>query len=114
SNEDYDNLSEMYNQTISQLRFYLGHVAKYVGGIMETPKMVEEQGPVYEIVPEAKQKEAVEFLNKQLFTTPTWLINSDIFNRTGMNGLTVIGGLQDNVLNNLLSSRVLTNLVNAD
>jgi hypothetical protein len=46
---------------------------------METPKMVDEQGPVYEIVPEAKQREAVDFLNKQLFATPAWLINQDIF-----------------------------------
>jgi hypothetical protein len=114
ANEDYSNLNEMYNQAISQFRFYLGHVAKFVGGIMETPRMVEEQGPVYEIVAEAKQKEAVEFLNKQIFTTPTWLLNEDIFSRTGMAGLTVVGGLQDNVLNSLLSNRVLNNLVNAD
>ena len=72
-NEDYTNLSEMYNQVTVQFNIYMGHVAKYVGGIMETPKMVEEQGPVYEVVPKAKQKEAVEFLNKQLFTTPSWL-----------------------------------------
>ena len=69
----------MYNQVTGQFTMYMGHVAKYVGGIMETPKMVEEKGPVYEIVPEAKQKEAVDFLNKQLFTTPSWLINQDIF-----------------------------------
>ena len=81
----------MYNQAIRPVESYMGHVAKYVGGIMETPKMVEEQGPVYEIVPEAKQKEAIDFLNKQLFTTPTWLINQDIFSRTGTSGLTVIG-----------------------
>lgn len=114
SNEDYTNLAEMYNQTVSQFRFYLGHVAKYVGGIMETPKTVEESGPVYEIVAEAKQREAVDFLNKQIFTTPTWLINQDIFSRTGTNGLTVIGGLQDNMLNSLLSNRVMGNLIMSD
>ena len=113
-NEDYRNLSEMYNQAVSQFRFYLGHVAKYIGGIMETPKMVEEQGPVYEIVAEAKQKEAVDFLNKQLFATPSWLINQDIFSRTGLNGLNVIGGLQDNVLGGILSTRTLNKLVDAE
>src|SRR5438552_2172260 len=41
NNEDYSNLTDMYNQAISQFRFYLGHVTKYVGGIMETPKMVD-------------------------------------------------------------------------
>ncbi len=114
SNEGYGNLTEMYNQAISQLRFYLAHVAKYAGGIMETLKMVEEQGPVYEIVPEAKQKEAIDFLNKQIFATPAWLINQDIYSRTGINGLTTIGGLQDNVLGSLFSNRVFNNLINAE
>lgn len=114
NNEDYGNLTDMYNQAISQLRFYLGHVTKYVGGIMETPKMVEEQGSVYEYVSAAKQKEAVDWLNKQIFTTPTWLINQDIFSRTGINGLSTIGSLQENVLSGLFNTRVFTNLLNGE
>ncbi|MGB3153797.1 MAG: zinc-dependent metalloprotease [Chitinophagaceae bacterium] len=113
-NEDYSNLTEMYNQAISQMRLYLGHVARYIGGIMETPKMVEESGPVYEIVAESKQKEATDFLNRQLFTTPAWLISPDIFSRTGQNGLSIIGGLQDNILSGLLSTRTLNKLSDAE
>ncbi len=113
-NEDYTDLSNMYGQVSGQFSRYMGHVTKYVGGIMETPKMVEEQGAVYEIVPEAKQKEAVDFLNKQLFATPTWLINQDIYSRTGLSGLTVIGNIQDNMLNRMLSSRNLNKLVDAE
>ncbi len=101
-NEDYTNLSNMYGQVTGQFSRYMGHVAKYVGGIMETPKMVEEQGAVYEIVSKAKQKEAVDFLNKQLFATPTWLINQDIYSRTGLSGLHVIGNIQDNMLESLI------------
>jgi hypothetical protein len=114
ANEDYSNLGEMYDQVRGQFGRYMGHVAKYVGGIMETPKTVEEQGAVYEIVSEAKQREAVDFLNKNLFTTPTWLVNQDIFSRTGVSGLITIGGLQDNTLNRLLSSRTLGKLVDAE
>lgn len=113
-NEDYRNLSHMYTEVTDQFTMYMGHAAKYIGGITETPKTVEEQGPVYEIVSEAKQKEAVEFLNKQLFTTPTWLIDREIFSRTGQSGLTVIGGLQDNILNRLLSVRALNKLLDAE
>jgi len=114
-NEDYDNLRGMYNSLAGQFNRYMNHVAKYVGGIMETPKMVEEAGPVYEIVPEAKQKEAVDFLNKQLFTTPTWLLNQEIFSRVqGLDGLTVLGNMQDNMLNRLLGVRNLNKLVTAD
>jgi hypothetical protein len=112
ANTDYTNLSKLYTQTTNQFQRYLNHVAKYVGGIMETPKTVEQEGPVYEFVPEAKQREAVEFINKQLFNTPTWLINQAIYDRAGgLNGLSVIGGIQDNMLNRLLGSRTLTKLL---
>ncbi|HEX6191846.1 MAG TPA: zinc-dependent metalloprotease, partial [Chitinophagaceae bacterium] len=113
-NETYDGLREMYSEAVSQMNWYTAHVTKYVGGIMETPKTIEEQGPVYEIVPEAKQKEAVEFLNKQLFTTPTWIINQDIFSRTGGNALNTVGGMQDRVLNQLLSTRTFGKLIDAE
>ena len=113
-NEDYRNLSLLYNQVTGQFSRYINHVAKYVGGIMETPKMVEEQGGIYEIVPESKQREAVDFINKQLFATPTWLIKNDIYERTGLSGLTMIGTIQDNVLNRLLSTRNLNKLLDAE
>lgn len=112
--EDYSGLKEMYNELTSQFNRYNGHVAKYVGGIMETPKRTEEQGPVYEIVAAARQKEAVDFLNRQLFTTPSWLLNQDVFSKTGLNGITIIGGLQDNILRNLLSVRTLNKLLDAE
>lgn len=113
-NKDYTNLEDMYNEVTSQLSLYLSHATRYVGGVMETPKKVEQEGPVYEIVAKAKQREAVDFLNKQLFATPTWLLNEDIFSRTGVKGLNVIGRLQDNVLNNLFSARTLTKLIDAE
>jgi len=113
-NKDYTNLRDMYNQLTGQFTMYMGHVAKYVGGIMETPKMVEEQGPVYENVPKAKQREAVEFLNRQLFATPTWLLDNDIFDKTGINAISTISGLQDNVLNRLLATRNLSKLIDAE
>ncbi len=113
-NDDYSDLVTMYGQLTGQFSRYMGHVTKYVGGVMETPKMVEEAGPVYEIVPEAKQREAVDFLNKQLFTTPSWLVNQDIYSRTGQSGLTVVGNIQDNMLNRMLSSRNLNKLVDAE
>ncbi|MBP8243492.1 MAG: zinc-dependent metalloprotease, partial [Chitinophagaceae bacterium] len=114
SNEDFTGLKDMYSAVAGQFRLYNGHVAKFVGGIMETPKTQEQTGPVYEIVPEQKQKEAVDFLNKNLFTTPSWLINQDIFDKTGETGTRVIGNLQDNALSRLLSSRTLGKLLDAE
>ena len=113
-NEGYTSLDEMYNTLTVQFNFYMGHVARYVGGIMETPKTVEEKGPVYEIVSKDKQQEAVEFLNKQLFATPSWLINQDIFSRTGLSGPTVIGGLQDNILDKVAERPFPSKLLDAE
>lgn len=112
---DYGSVSKMYNQLTGQFSRYMGHVAKYVGGIMETPKTTEQEGPVYEIVPEAKQKEAVEFLVKYLFNTPTWLVNNDIYTRTsGLSGLSVIGNIQDNMLGRLMSVRTMGKMLDAE
>jgi len=114
ANKDYAGLQQMYEQVQGQYARYMMHIARQVGGQMLTPKMVEEAGPVYEMVAEAKQKEAVDFLNKNLFTTPSWLINTDIFNRTGLSGTTIIGQVQDAVIGRLVSSRVFSKLSDAE
>jgi hypothetical protein len=114
NNEGYGSLSEMYDQLRGQFSRYMGHVSRHVGGINLTPKTVEEAGPIYEYTSKIKQREAVDFINKQLFTTPTWLLNQDIFSKTGTNGLTAIGSLQDNVLNRLFGAATLSKLIEAD
>ena len=114
ANEDYTNLNDIYNQVTTQFNRYVGHVSRNVGGIYKTPKVIEDPGPVYEFAPKSKQVEAVAFLNKQLFSTPTWLINNDIFSRTGGNPLTIIGNIQDNALGNLFSANTLNKLINAE
>lgn len=113
-NKDYTNLADMYRQVTGQFRMYMSHVTRYVAGIMETPKTVEQSGPVYEMVNKAKQREAVEFLNKQLFATPGWLIDQNIFGKTGITATATVSSLQDPVLNNLLSNRTLGKLIEGE
>jgi len=113
-NEGYSNLDNMYSQLTTQFGRYMGHVAKNIGGIYETPKTVEQKGTVYERTPAAIQKEAVEFLDKNLFTTPTWLLNKEILDNTGLSPLDVINRVQTPVLTRLLSTRNLNKLVDAE
>ncbi len=102
--DQYDNLEEMYGQLVGQYSRYMGHVIKNVGGIYETFKSIEQPGDVYEPTPKATQKEAVDFLSKQLFTTPTWLLNKEILNKFSSPAATeAVGNVQANVLNSLLS-----------
>lgn len=109
-NTGYEGLSEMYNQVVGQFGRYMGHVAKNIGGIYETPKMNDQPGAVYEYTPRSIQKEAMNFLQQQLFTTPTWLLNADIFSRTGENPLLVISSRQEPIINRLVSTNTLNKL----
>jgi hypothetical protein len=60
----------------------MGHVTKYVGGIYETPKTYDEAGVVYEPTPKNLQRDAVTFLNKQLFETPSWILDPAVLSYT--------------------------------
>ncbi|MFL5772689.1 MAG: zinc-dependent metalloprotease, partial [Flavisolibacter sp.] len=104
SNKDYSSLTEMYGQLVSQFQRYMGHVAKTIGGIYTTPKMSEEPGVVVEFVNKSKQKEAMTFLQEQLFKTPKWIVDNDISDYTGNNKLTTIGNIQSSILNRLIST----------
>ncbi len=101
----YENLEEMYGQVVTQFGRYMGHVTKNVGGVQETFKSVEQSGDVYEATPRATQREAVEFLNKQLFATPGWLLNQEILNKCSNPGLEdQVSAIQANTLKSLLSA----------
>lgn len=109
-NEDYENLGIMYDQVTTQFRRYLGHVSKYIGGQMETPKTAEQSGAVYEVVAKKDQKEAMKFLEENVFTTPQWLIKKDIFEKTGKTPVKTLEDIQNSVLSRILSPMVLQNM----
>ncbi|HTE12939.1 MAG TPA: zinc-dependent metalloprotease, partial [Chitinophagaceae bacterium] len=113
-NEDYSNLNELYGEVVTQFNRYLGHVIKNIGGIYQTPKMVEQTGPVFEYVPKATQQEAMAFLNKNIFTVPAWLINNEIAGKTGSDPVNVIGSRMEGALNALLTSSRMNKLISAE
>ncbi len=104
--DKYENLNTMYSALVGQYNRYMGHVLKNVGGVYETPKSVEQEGEdVYEPAPKESQKEAVSFLNKQLFATPDWLLNKSILNKINNPVATeLVTTVQINTLNGLLST----------
>ncbi|MCZ2223690.1 MAG: zinc-dependent metalloprotease [Chitinophagales bacterium] len=79
--EGYKNLGEIYGELIGQYNRYIGHVLRNIGGVYETYKSSSQAGDIYEFVPRAMQKEAFNFLNTQVFTTPTWLLDKGILNK---------------------------------
>lgn len=114
ANEDYTDLQGIYTQLTSQFNRYMGHVTKNIGGILETPKTVEQSGTVYERNPANLQKDAMKFLSEQLFNTPTWIIDQKILDNTGDDPLEMINKVQTPTLNRLLSVNTLTKLISAE
>lgn len=102
--DGYNNLSQMYGQVVNQYQRYMGHVIRNIGGYYETPKTVEQTGNVFEVTPKTTQKEAVGFLHKQLFETPSWMLDKNILNRINSPVFEQISSVQDNALGSILSS----------
>lgn len=102
-NEDFESLKRMNNQVITQFQRYLMHVMNNIGLYTWTPKTVEQKGKVVNFVSKEKQKKAVEFLQEQLFETPLWITNKEIFSLVGGNGAFLPAILQDQVLSSLLN-----------
>lgn len=101
--ESYSELDELYSNVTGQFRRYLGHVTKNIGGIYDNPKTYDMIGNQFEIVPKNLQKDAVNFLNKQLFATPSWLLDQNILAKINPeNGVESIKSMQDATLSNLL------------
>jgi len=102
--EDFDNLEEIYTEVLIQFNRYMGHVTANIGGMNENFKTYDQTGPVYSFVSKDKQRDAVAFFNKQLFTTPTWLINAPELSKFD-NGIALnrVKSIQTNVLANVTS-----------
>ena len=83
----YDDLKELYQQIFSQLGRYMGHVSNNIGGVYKYSKTYDEAGAVYSIVPKAKQKAAMQFMQEQLFQTPNWLLDESILNKIEFAGI---------------------------
>jgi hypothetical protein len=81
-----------------------------IGGVYETPKLASQPGPVYAVVPLERQKEALDFLHRHVFTTPTWLLDTMILARTGQSPTDSIGRSQDRVLDYLFSTSTVSKL----
>ncbi len=101
--ENYSELGTMYGQLLGQYNRYMGHVSANIGGVYEYYKAYGQDGAVYTHVSKAHQKKAMKFLQDQLFKTPTWLIDENIFNKIENAGsVERLRGTQVRTLNNVL------------
>lgn len=113
--EDYDDLGEMYGHVVSQFNRYMGHVSNNIGGVYEHYKVADDPGVVYTPVAKDHQERAMKFLQENLFDTPDWLIDKNIFDRIEYSGsVDRIRAIQVRTLNNILSLGKMQRLTEAE
>ena len=113
--EDYSQLEELYNNVISQWSRYTGHVVANVGGVIRTRKRQGQDGVPYSAVEYAKQSAAIEYLNRQVFETPQWLLDTDILNRIQSSGATdLLQSRQRSALDQILNVDRMKRLIEQD
>ena len=111
--ENYNTLNDVYSEVLSQYQRYNGHVLTNIGGIFTDYKTSDQDGAVYTVVPKAQQKEAMAFLQRNLFETPTWLLDKNILNKVSSPTSDRISQIQDQYLGSLLSAARLQRLVSS-
>jgi hypothetical protein len=75
-------LNIMVGALTSQYYEYLNNVTGVFGTIYYNPRSAGENKPVYELVPLAKQKAAIHFLNEEVFAhEPNWMLTHDILEK---------------------------------
>ena len=110
--EPYDDLAELYGRMLGQWTVELNHVAAIVAGFNTQQKYVGQDGLIFTPVPRERQKMAVDFLNQNAFSAPTWAIDPQILRRIEAVGvLSSVRNAQNSVLSNLLSSPRFNRLV---
>jgi hypothetical protein len=89
----------------------LGHVANVVGGFDSEPKVGLAPGVRFTPLSKARQQEAVQFFNENLFKTPAWLAPTEILRKIEpTSGQARLLSLQQRILNSILGQARLSRL----
>ena len=113
--EDNSDLRNLYDRTVGQWATEAGHVVTVVGGGTVQYKSGSQSGPVYVALSRARQAEAVQFLDQNVFKTPTFLIKPEIAARIEAGGMIPrINNAQTRVLTALFDDQRLNRLVEGE
>ncbi len=101
--EDHSQLAELYGQVAGQWSRYVGHVMANIGGVDWTRRAQGQEGHPFTVIERDRQRRAMDYLDRQVFTTPEWMIDPEILFRIRNEGTPdQIRQLQVGALNNLL------------
>ncbi len=108
-NDQYTDLTDMYESVRDQFRRYTGHVLKHIGG--HYLNNMPGRKPV-EIAPAAMELKAVDWLGRNLFDAPLWLYPTSLTEKTGVNASTDIENQQSIALSRIVSASTLVKIYN--
>ena len=109
--DNYERLDDLYGELINQWAREMNHVAVVVGGVYQFTKYAGQSGTVYQPVPRARQADAVQFLNQNVFATPTFFFDPEILRRVEPTGFVErVRARQTAILNTLFQDSRLSRL----
>ena len=112
---NYEDLSELYGELFSVWGRYVGHVAGNIGGVYEFNKKPSQTGEIYIHTTKSKQKESLNWLQKNVFETQNWLLDRDILNKIDEVGYSeMMTKYQNRFLKKLLNTKTLKSLIDAE
>ena len=111
--DNYDDLNEIYSELVSVYRRYIYHVHNLVGGVYKTLHNSNQKGiTTYFNVDVSNQKEALVFLEQNLWNTQKWLMSKNLVSQIKEEGvLSSIQDLQISALNKFLNVKKLNTLM---
>lgn len=77
----YGNASTAYGDVMDWWLMLARHVFVQIGGVREDLKTVEQPGDVYAPTSKQMQRDAIAFLQKEVFQTPNWLLDPNVLNK---------------------------------
>ena len=105
-NDQYEDLIMMYNEVMGQFKRYYNHVIRNIGGAyLNSPGM---EPRIY--MPKNIQKEAVQYIGRNIFDAPEWLYPADIINKVRCSPTYSQNSMQDNIIGRLLNGYLLNTL----
>jgi len=113
--EDFEDVRDLYSELIGQWTRELGHVTRIICGVDRQAKATSQSGDVYVPVAATRQRAAMNFLQINAFSTPTWLLDPSVLRKIEASGsIDRIGNAQASVLSAVVSNARMARMVELD
>ena len=112
---NYADLEELYGELIGVYNRYVGHVTRNIGGVFENIKTPAQGGTVYTTINAQEQRESMAWLQKNVFDTPHWLVDTSVLQNIDHSGyFESLRRVQARQLSQLMGIETLGRLINTE